>query len=57
MPEWFFRVPGQFFTTSVNATQRRKMVREKGKSSAIVDSDTPKFRRREAARQIKSRNV
>ena len=28
-------------TTCANATQRRKVVREKGKSSAIVDSDTP----------------
>ena len=41
MLEWFFRVPVQFFTTCANATQRRKVVREKGKSSAIVDSDTP----------------
>ena len=41
MLEWFFRVPDQFFTTCANATQRRKVVREKGKSSAIVDSDTP----------------
>ncbi len=40
MLEWFFRVPDQFFTTCANATQRRKVVREKGKSSAIVDSDT-----------------